>query len=44
LLKKLEIDKASFVGFSMGGAVSFKWRYHPELVDKLIIVNSGPDF
>ena len=45
LLQKLEIEKASFVGFSMGGAVSFQMAVsHPEIVDKLIIVNSGPDF
>jgi 3-oxoadipate enol-lactonase len=45
LLQKLEIDKASFVGFSMGGAVAFQMAVsHPDLVDKLIIVNSGPDF
>lgn len=45
LLQKLAIDKASFVGFSMGGAVAFQMAVsHPDLVDKLIIVNSGPDF
>jgi 3-oxoadipate enol-lactonase len=45
LLKKLEIKKASFVGFSMGGAVAFQMAVlYPDLVDKLIIVNSGPDF
>lgn len=45
LLKKIKIDKASFIGFSMGGAVSFQMAVsHPEIVDKLIIVNSGPDF
>ena len=45
LLKELNILKASFIGFSMGGAVSFQLAYdYPEMVDKLIIVNSGPDF
>ena len=45
LLKFLNIKKASFVGFSMGGAVCFNMAYsHPEMVDKLVIVNSGPDF
>ena len=45
LLQKLEIDKASFVGFSMGGAVAFQMAVsHTDIVDKLIIVNSGPDF
>jgi len=45
LLKFLNISKASFVGFSMGGAVAFEMAYsHPEIVDKLVIVNSGPDF
>jgi pimeloyl-ACP methyl ester carboxylesterase len=45
LLQKLEIDKASFVGFSMGGAVAFQMAVsHTDIVDRLIIVNSGPDF
>lgn len=45
LLNSLHISKASFVGFSMGGAVCFDIAYaHPEIVDKLVIVNSGPDF
>ena len=45
LLKFLNISKASFVGFSMGGAVCFDMAYsYPEIVDKLVIVNSGPDF
>lgn len=45
LLKHLNIPKASFVGFSMGGAVCFQLALsHPELVKKLVIVNSGPDF
>lgn len=45
LLNSLNIKKASFVGFSMGGTVCFNMAYsHPEMVDKLVIVNSGPDF
>lgn len=45
LLKFLNISKACFVGFSMGGAVAFNMAYlHPETVSKLVIVNSGPDF
>ena len=45
LLKYLEISKASFVGFSMGGAVCFQMAVsHPEMVDKMVIINSGPDF
>ncbi|WP_123911384.1 MULTISPECIES: alpha/beta hydrolase [unclassified Chryseobacterium] len=45
LLKKTGISKANMVGFSMGGAVSFELAYqHPEIVDKMIIINSSPDF
>lgn len=45
LLSKLSISKVNLIGFSMGGAVAFQFTIsHPELVDKLIIVNSGPDF
>ena len=45
LLDKLAIKKATFVGFSMGGAVAFEMASkHPEYLDNLVIVNSGPDF
>ena len=45
LLKQLNIEKADFVGFSMGGAVSFQMALdYPDLVNRLVIVNSGPDF
>ncbi len=45
LLKSMHISKASFVGFSMGGAVCFQMALsHPEMVHKMVIVNSGPDF
>ncbi|MBH1959408.1 MAG: alpha/beta hydrolase [Flavobacteriia bacterium] len=45
LMKFLNIPKASFVGFSMGGAVAFQMAIsHPAKVDKLVILNSGPDF
>lgn len=45
LMQFLKINKASFVGFSMGGAVAFQMALaHPDKVDKLVILNSGPDF
>lgn len=45
LMQFLKIQKASLVGFSMGGAVAFQMAFsHPEMVDKLVILNSGPDF
>lgn len=45
LLNHLSVSKASFVGFSMGGAVCFQMALsHPEIVDRLVIVNSGSDF
>jgi len=45
LLDKLAIKKATFVGFSMGGAVAFEMAAkHPEYLDNLVIVNSGPNF
>ncbi|RSK41889.1 alpha/beta fold hydrolase [Mangrovimonas spongiae] len=45
LLKQLQIKKVTPIGFSMGGAVAYQLAYdYPELIDKLIIVNSGPDF
>ena len=45
LLDTLTIEKATVVGFSMGGAVAFQLAYaYPECIDKLVIVNSGPDF
>lgn len=45
LLDKLFIKKATLIGFSMGGAVGFQFAHsHPEIIDKLVIVNSGPDF
>ena len=45
LLQKLNIDKASFVGFSRGGAVTFQLALdYPEMCNQLVIVNSGPDF
>lgn len=44
-LDQLKIKKATFVGFSMGGAVTFQMAAsHPEYVENLVIVNSGPDF
>ncbi len=45
LLKLLGISSADFVGFSMGGAVCFQMALsHPEITEKLVIINSGPDF
>lgn len=45
LLDQLNIKKATIVGFSMGGAVAFEMAAnHPEYLDNLVIVNSGPDF
>ena len=44
-LDELNIKKATFIGFSMGGAVAFQMAVsYPEYVDNLVIVNSGPDF
>lgn len=44
-LEALKITKASLVGFSMGGAVAFQFAVdYPAMVDKMVIVNSGPDF
>jgi pimeloyl-ACP methyl ester carboxylesterase len=44
-LDSLNIKKATFVGFSMGGAVAFEMAAtYPEYIDNLVIVNSGPDF
>lgn len=44
-LDALNIDKATLIGFSMGGAVAFEFATsYPEKIDKLVIVNSGPDF
>lgn len=45
LLDLLKITEVTPVGFSMGGAVAFEFASsHPNLVDKLVIVNSSPDF
>lgn len=45
LLDQLNIKKATIIGFSMGGAVAFEMAaQHPEYLDNLVIVNSGPDF
>lgn len=44
-LDQLHIKKATFVGFSMGGAVAFQMAAsYPDYVENLVIVNSGPDF
>lgn len=45
LLDQLNIKKATLVGFSMGGAVAFEMAaQHPDYLENLVIVNSGPDF
>tara|TARA_R110001592_G_scaffold38190_7_gene126289 strand:+ start:10899 stop:11681 length:783 start_codon:yes stop_codon:yes gene_type:complete len=45
LLDALHIKKATIIGFSMGGAIGFQFAYlYPNMIDKLVIVNSGPDF
>lgn len=45
LLQKLKINKCIVTGFSMGGAVAFEMVVnHPQLISKLIIVNTAPDF
>ncbi|MEM5565043.1 alpha/beta hydrolase [Psychroserpens sp. AS72] len=44
-LDQKNIKKATIVGFSMGGAVAFEMASkHPEYLENLVIVNSGPDF
>lgn len=41
----LQIDKATLVGFSMGGAIAFQMAVsHPNYIHNIVIVNSGPDF
>lgn len=45
LMEHLKIPECNVVGFSMGGAVAFELAInHSELVSKLIIVNTAPDF
>lgn len=45
LLDEFNIKKATIVGFSMGGAVAFQFAVsYPNCLNKLVIVNSGPDF
>ena len=44
-LDHLQIKTATFIGFSMGGAVAFQMASsYPTYIDNLVIVNSGPDF
>lgn len=45
LLEELEIKRCIVVGFSMGGAIAFEMAVNfPELVSKMVIVNTAPDF
>lgn len=43
LLDQLHIDKAHVVGLSMGGMIAFQMAVdHPERIQSMVIVNSGP--
>ncbi|MCP9198711.1 alpha/beta hydrolase [Gramella sp. GC03-9] len=45
LMDELKIEKCHLIGFSMGGALAFELAVkHPGLVDKLVIVNTAPNF
>lgn len=45
LLRELGISSCSVVGFSMGGAIAFEMVVnYPELISKLVVVNTAPDF
>jgi pimeloyl-ACP methyl ester carboxylesterase len=42
LLLRLEIDRATFVGQSLGGGVTMQFAYqYPEMCERLVLVNSG---
>lgn len=42
LLAVLEVDRATVVGQSLGGGVAMQLAYqHPELLERLVLVNSG---
>ena len=42
LLEVLDVDRASVVGQSFGGGVAMQLAYqHPELCDRLVLVDSG---
>ena len=42
LLSELQISKAHLVGLSQGGAIALQFTLdHPEMVDKLVLVDSG---
>ena len=45
LLDHLDIQKTHLLGYSMGGAAAFQFAVeHPDRLQRLIIVNSVPDF
>ena len=45
LLDKLNVESCHVVGFSMGGALAFELAVkHPEKIDRMMIVNTAPDF
>jgi 3-oxoadipate enol-lactonase len=45
LIRELELGPTHVVGFSMGGMIAFQLAVSaPELVQSLVIVNSGPEF
>lgn len=45
LLDELGVKECTVVGFSMGGAIAFEMAVNfPELVFKMVIINTAPDF
>ncbi|MEM6639126.1 MAG: alpha/beta hydrolase [Pseudomonadota bacterium] len=45
LIRYLNLGRTHVMGFSMGGAVAFQLAAdHPELIDRLVILNSQPSF
>lgn len=44
-LHSLNIDSCNIVGFSMGGAIAFEMAVNfPSLLNKMVIINTAPDF
>lgn len=45
MIRYLDLGPVNLLGFSMGGAISFQLAVdHPDLVSRLIIINSQPSF
>lgn len=45
LIRHLDLGAVDLLGFSMGGAIAFQLAVdHPDLLNKLVIVNSQPSF